>query len=263
MAEIILPITSVVIFGSGNVATHLGKAFAQTGITIQQVYSRNQAHANELANITHSVAITEPGKADTNADLWIISVSDDAIKKIIDHLPPYDGIVVHTAGSVAMETLSQFQHFGVFYPFQTLSKEREINHNDLPLLVEGSDPSTTQRLLNLASQISNKVTIADSGLRATLHIAAVLSCNFVNHLYTLSADLLGKNNISFDFLMPLIKETTQKILSMPPADAQTGPAIRNDQSVIEKHLIRLSDNPSLKKIYDLMSKSIIQYHNKQ
>ncbi|MGQ1891428.1 Rossmann-like and DUF2520 domain-containing protein [Thermophagus sp. OGC60D27] len=262
MTERTSPITSAVIFGSGNVATHLGRAMTQAGITIRQIYSRNQAHARELANLTGSVPITELKNADSNADLWIISVSDDALDSITKQLPSYKGIIVHTAGSIGMESLSQFQHFGVFYPFQTLSKKRDIDYKELPLLVEGSDPTTTQKLLLLASKVSTKVTKADSALRATLHIAAVLSCNFVNHLYTLSADLLENNNLSFDFLTPLIKETTQKILTMPPVEAQTGPAIRNDQSVMNKHLDRLSHNPSLKKIYELMSKSIVQYHNK-
>ncbi|SFD86560.1 Rossmann-like and DUF2520 domain-containing protein [Thermophagus xiamenensis] len=264
MTDISIPISSVVIFGSGNVATHLAKAFSSNGISIRQIYSRNYQHARALASqFNETKAIEHPQQADTGADLWLIAVVDDAIKEIVSALPPFNGIVTHTAGSISMDVLSRFPHHGVFYPFQTLSKERKIDYNSLPLLIEGSDNVTTQKLLKLARTVSPIVSEADSGTRGILHIAAVFSCNFVNHLYTLSADLLANNGLSFDFLTPLIQETTRKILTMPPQKAQTGPAIRNDKTVMNKHLEQLKDNPTLKKIYQLMSENIIHYHQAQ
>lgn len=256
-------IVSVVLLGTGNVGTHFARALSESGIEIRQIYSRSQENAEEVALPKNIQAISNLNEADTTADLWLISVSDDAIPEIAETLPDFNGIVAHTAGSITMDVLSRFKKRGVFYPFQTLSKERRIDYNDVPFLIEGSDQETTQRLLKLAGILSAKVSQADSSLRATLHIAAVLSCNFVNHLYSLSADLLESGGLSFKYLTPLIKETTQKILYMSPQEAQTGPAIRNDKEVIDKHMERLSDNPSLSEIYRILSYDILKYHKRE
>ncbi|PWD98186.1 Rossmann-like and DUF2520 domain-containing protein [Marinilabilia rubra] len=256
-------ISSVVLFGTGNVGTHFAKALIESGIELKQIYSRNPDHARELGSKKNVVAISDLKKADTTADLWIISVTDDAIPEILDQLPDFNGIVAHTAGSIPIDILSRFEKRGVFYPFQTLSKDRAVDYNEVPFLIEGSDPETTRKLLKLAGILSERVSEADSSLRATLHIAAVLSCNFVNHLYTLSADLLEEGGLSFKYLTPLIKETTQKVLYMLPQNAQTGPAIRNDKAVIDKHIERLRDNPSLQDIYRLLSHDILQYHKRE
>lgn len=253
-------ISSVVLFGTGNVGTHLAKALLESGIEIRQIYSRNPKNAKKLAFTRDVPAISNLKKADASADLWLISVSDDAVESIAGNLPDYEGIVAHTAGSISIDVLANFKKRGVFYPFQTLSKAREVNYNEVPFLIEGSDPETTWKLLRLAGILSANVSEADSSLRAKLHIAAVLSCNFVNHLYTLSADLLKAGGLSFKYLTPLIKETTQKVLYMTPHSAQTGPAIRNDRAVMEKHINQLSENPSLQEIYRLLSNDILQYH---
>ncbi|MFO8001690.1 MAG: DUF2520 domain-containing protein [Marinilabilia sp.] len=257
------PIRSIVLFGTGNVGTHLARALVESGFELRQIYNRTPDHATE-APIPNSVsAISNLKEADTTADLWLISVTDEAIVTIAENLPDFDGIVAHTAGSVPIDTLSRFPYRGVFYPFQTLSKMREVDYSEVPFLVEGSDAGTTRRLLRLAGILSASVSEADSALRAKLHIAAVLACNFVNHLYTLSADLLEENGLSFKYLTPLIKETTQKVLYMSPQAAQTGPAIRNDKTIIEKHLARLNDKPSLQEIYRLLSQDILRYHKQE
>lgn len=256
-------IVSVVLLGTGNVGTHFSRALNESGIDIRQIYSRSQEKAEEVALPKNITAISNLKEADTTADLWLISVSDDAIPEIAASLPDFNGIVAHTAGSISIDVLSKFKKRGVFYPFQTLSKERRIDYNDVPFLIEGNDQETTQKLLRLAGILSAKVSQADSSLRATLHIAAVLSCNFVNHLYSLSADLLESGGLSFKYITPLIKETTQKVLHMSPQDAQTGPAIRNDKEVIDKHMKRLAENPSLQEIYRILSYDILKYHKRE
>jgi predicted short-subunit dehydrogenase-like oxidoreductase (DUF2520 family) len=253
-------IASVVLFGTGNVGTHLAQLLNESGIEIRQIYSRNADNARDLAFKKSVPSISDVTQADPDADLWLISVSDDAVAPIAANLPDYKGIVAHTAGSVPMDILSRFNKRGVFYPFQTLSKNREIDYNEVPFLIEGSDAETTRKLLRLAGILSTNVSEADSAQRATLHIAAVLSCNFVNHLYTLSSDLLEAGGLSFKYLKPLIKETTQKILYMSPHKAQTGPAIRNDKAIMEQHIRSLANQPSLQEIYRLLSNDIFQYH---
>ncbi|MGM0377881.1 MAG: DUF2520 domain-containing protein, partial [Bacteroidota bacterium] len=182
-------INSVVLFGTGNVGGHLAHVIAESGFDLRQIYSRNPDNASEIALPKKTKAISHLKDADTTADLWLISVTDDAIPSIVQELPQFEGIVAHTAGSIPIDVLDRFKKRGVFYPFQTLSKSREIDFSEVPLLIEGNNPETTHKLLRMAGVLSANVSEADSSLRARLHIAAVLACNFVNHLYTLSSDL--------------------------------------------------------------------------
>lgn len=253
-------INSIVLFGTGNVGAHLAHVISGSGFDLRQIYSRDPDNAEEIALPKNANAISDLKYADTTADLWLISVTDDAIPAIVQELPDFDGIVAHTAGSIPMDALERFQKRGVFYPFQTLSKSREIDFSEVPLLVEGNQPETTHKLLRLAGILSANVSEADSALRARLHIAAVLACNFVNHLYTLSSDLLEEGGLSFKYLTPLIKETTRKVLYISPHEAQTGPAIRNDRNVMKKHIQQLSNKPNLQEIYRLLSNDILKYH---
>ena len=256
-------INSVVLFGTGNVGTHLAHVISESGFDLRQVYSRNPGNADEIAIPKNAKAISDLQYADTTADLWLISVTDDAIPSIVQNLPDFDGIVAHTAGSMPIDALGRFPKRGVFYPFQTISKNRDIEFSEVPLLIEGNQPETTHKLLRLAGALSANVSEADSDLRARLHIAAVLACNFVNHLYTLASDLLEEGGLSFKYLTPLIKETTKKVLYISPHDAQTGPAIRNDRHVMEKHLQQLKNKPNLQEIYRLLSNDILQHHKKE
>lgn len=253
-------LTTAVLFGSGNVATHLGRVLAASGINWLQVYSRNLHNAGTLASQLSAQPIDDPSLADTSADLWLIAVSDDAIAPLAGLLPSFKGIVAHTAGSVSMDVLSKFIHAGVLYPVQTFSKETKPDPANIPLLIEGSDKETTQRLMALAGFISDQVLEAGSRQRELLHLTAVLSCNFVNHLYAISSSILEQEALSFDLLRPLIEETTRKALSMPPYLAQTGPAVRNDRIVLSKHLEMLASNSHYKAIYKAITDHILKFY---
>ena len=71
---------NIVLLGSGNVATHLGKAFSNAGHTILQVWSRNFSHAQELADQVKAEAIDKLSQLNLGGDLYIVSVVDDAIQ---------------------------------------------------------------------------------------------------------------------------------------------------------------------------------------
>ncbi len=86
-------------------------------------------------------------------------------------------------------------------------------------------------------------------------MAAVFVSNFTNHLYSIGNEICKENNIPFDILKPLIKETADKINYLNPKDAQTGPAIRFDQKTIKTHQDFLQ-NQNYKTIYNLITQSI-------
>lgn len=245
---------SVSIIGSGNVAQHLISAFEKAeNIELVQVYSRNPT-----ANFpdSKSVAIIRNFNELQTVDLFIIAVSDDVITSVSDQIPFTNQLVVHTSGSVAMESLSNSNRKGVFYPLQTLSKSKEINFKEVPLCIEAESNSDLQLLHEVASAISNNVFEIDSNQRKSLHVAAVFVNNFTNHLFQIGNEICEENGVSFEILKPLILETANKINSLSPKEAQTGPAKRNDTTTINKHLDFLS-NTDHKEIYKILTKSII------
>lgn len=72
-------------------------------------------------------------------------------------------------------------------------------------------------------------------------------------------EILKANGISFDILMPLIGETIEKLCDISPKMAQTGPAIRNDTKVMQKHLEMLKNDPNKSMIYQLLNSQISNF----
>lgn len=249
----------IVLIGSGNVATHLGKALYEAGHEIVQVFSRTKENAINLSAVIESAGIVELNKIDLTADVYILSLKDDILSEVIDSLPMFDGLVCHTAGSVSIDVLGKFNNSGVFYPFQTLSKEKEVDFKTIPILVEAVDENGLRQLRRLASSISNQVSEVSSDQRQQLHVSAVFACNFVNHMYRLASDLLQQSNLSFELIKPLIKETAEKVMVLSPDQTQTGPASRNDQKIIDKHMGILKAKEPFESVYKLLTNSILEY----
>ena len=250
----------IVLLGSGNIATHLGKAFKMAGQNIVQVWSRSIEKATELADSVGGNAVLDLSEITTSADLYILAINDDAIRSIAEQLTIGKGLLVHTSGTTGLEILDGIaERTGVFYPVQTFSKIKAVDLRQVPIAIEGNSADVTDFLHSLASRLSERVFEMDSLQRRTLHAAAVFACNFTNHMYVLANDLLKDQSLSFDLLRPLIAETALKIQSADPATVQTGPAIRNDQSTMDKHLELLSGKPSMMEVYEMLSQSIINY----
>jgi predicted short-subunit dehydrogenase-like oxidoreductase (DUF2520 family) len=247
----------VVLLGAGNVATQLGKALHENGYLISQVYSPTKKSANTLAKKLKSSAISDLKKIDLTASVYIIAVKDDAISMLAQQLKLKDQLIVHTSGTVEMTVLKgSSTHYGVFYPLQTFSKDKEIDFKNVPVCIEANNKSTATSLEYFAKSISKNVQKINSEQRKILHVAAVFACNFSNHLYTIADSILAKHRLPFDLLKPLILETADKIRLNDPAKMQTGPAIRKDVKTMNAHLKLLSTDKKLKAIYKLMSDHI-------
>lgn len=250
---------NVVFIGSGNVATHLAKAFHVAGHRVLQVYSRSIRNAELLGN-SFSAAFTDNLKEiNCSADLYVFATKDDALPQIIEQMPETSGIWVHTSGSISIDVLAcRGKNYGVFYPLQTFSKGRELNFAGIPIFVEGDNPKVVRFLQGIGQSISSKVGILSSEKREYLHLAAVFACNFTNHMYVLASEILEREGITFDVLHSLISETASKATIMSPTDAQTGPAVRFDKAVMQNHLQLLSDE-NQRKIYTLLSENIHKF----
>lgn len=249
----------ITLIGSGNVATHLGAAFKNAGHHITQVYSRNAHNAALLAYHIGAKATDDLNNLDPNTDIFIISVSDDAIAGIAQELSKHNKLIVHTSGATDLYNILAFtDNAGVFYPLQTFSKTKEVDFLTVPVCIEGANETITQTLKELAQSISNNVVEIDSTQRKTLHLAAVFACNFPNYLYHIAQELLADKQMDFNLLRPLILETAEKVQNNLPANVQTGPAIRNDQKTMEAHWALLDYEPEWATLYKMLSQGIIK-----
>lgn len=246
----------IVFIGAGNLATRLSLAMQRVGMQIGQVYSHTEASARQLATRLGCPWTNDLSALQEDGDLYVFSLKDTVLSDVISKVKPNNGMWVHTAGSMPMSVFEGYaQCFGVLYPLQTFSKGRNVNFDVIPIFLEANTDKNADYLKNIASALSENVRFMSSEKRRSLHLAAVFACNFTNHIYTLSYKLLENESIPADVLLPLIDETVSKIHSMPPAAAQTGPAIRYDENVINKHLAML-DDPDMQAIYRLLSQSI-------
>jgi predicted short-subunit dehydrogenase-like oxidoreductase (DUF2520 family) len=253
-------IMRTIILGSGNVATTLGERICVAGHEVQQVFSRTEAAANKLARLVGAQPVTRREHIKPGADLYLIAVADAAIADICGWLR-VTGVVVHTAGSVAMDVLrSCSSNYGVLYPLQSLRKETAVSA-EIPILVDGCDSETIETLFTFARGISGTVQAANDEKRGKLHIAAVVTNNFCNHLFTMASDYCKKENLDFRLLLPLITETSERLKFRPPAQLQTGPAARNDMATIRNHLEQLKSYPDLAEIYRIFTAKILDYHH--
>lgn len=255
------PQPSVAFIGAGNVATHLSAALAEQGFNILQIFSRTEASARELAEKLSCPFTTNISEVTQNADLYIVSVKDAVLEQVLPQLVKCNpnALFVHTAGSVSISVWEGLaQRYGVIYPMQTFSKQKPVDFTNLPVFIEANTPADCQLLKALMGKISQKVYEASSEQRRYLHIAAVFACNFSNHMYAICHHLLEKHQLPFETMLPLIDETARKVHTLSPAEAQTGPARRNDENVMKKHLQMLENEADLAEIYQLISKHINQ-----
>ena len=231
----------IVLIGRGRLATNLEHALLQAGHDVVSINSRT----------LESLPL--------EADVFVVAVKDAALTDVLRAATKgrEDQLFVHTAGSMPMNLFAGLTaHYGVFYPMQTFSKERLVDFNEISVFLETNDAASMERLKMLAATLTPHVYELDSEGRKHLHLAAVFACNFVNHCYALSAQVLKAKGLPFSVMLPLVDETAQKVHELSPKDAQTGPAVRGDQNVMQMQAGMLADIPAVKQIYEALSKDI-------
>jgi predicted short-subunit dehydrogenase-like oxidoreductase (DUF2520 family) len=250
-------IRDIVLIGTGNVATRLGLALRRSGLVIRQVYGRTPSAVETLATALHADPILDEKAITSQADLYILAVSDDAITDVATSIRGKERFMVHCSGSVPMEVFNPYtEHCGVIYPLQTFSVDREVDFRNIPVCIEANSINNLDRLHRLTTRISEAVMTVPSEKRKILHLAAVFACNFPNFMYSIAGRMVQAAGLNFDVLKPLILETARKVQDLPPERAQTGPALRGDQKVLEAHLELLRGDPGTSELYRLISEEI-------
>lgn len=243
-------------------AFHLCSVFSGLE-TVRHIYvvSRQQKRAQQFQQLSDKVVcLTYQGEL-PKSDLTIIAVSDDAIMEVSEGLNCEES-VVHTAGSVGLEVFRglEFQHIGFFYPLQTFSLTKQVDWQSIPIFINGSSNEFIEFLTSLAQKITSSVHQIDEDQKVALHLSAVFANNFSNFMFTIAQDILVQNKLSTELIVPLIEETISKLQVMPAVEAQTGPALRQDQSTISKHLARLATHPDWQRLYAYLTQSIQERH---
>ena len=230
---------NIVIIGQGNVATNLDYAFRKKGIACQMVSSREGLDQLPQANV------------------YIYAVKDEALASVVAQVQGRErSLHLHTSGTMPITVFGEDKpHAGIFYPFQTFSKARVIeDFSTVPVFFEARGIDDIGAVYSLALTITSHVYEATQHDRERLHVAGVFTNNFTNLMYTMAAELLQNTHIPFKALLPLIDETANKIHTLSPRDAQTGPARRGDENVMNHHLSLLNDEQ--RQVYQLLSEEI-------
>ena len=251
----------IVLIGSGNVATMLADVFIEKGLQIAQVYSHSLEHAEALAKAINCEGISDLNKLRKDADLYVIAVKDDAIAEVAANLRLPGKTVVHTSGSIALDTIKNIsEKTGVFYPLQSFTKGRKLDWQNIPIIIESNDNGTVITLKNLGERVAGSVYEINSENRKKLHLAAVFANNFINYLLGEAKEILGEN-IPFTILQPLVNETVSKAFDLGIEASQTGPAKRGDLKTIEAHLAILKTHPGAEILYKMITAAIAKKYN--
>lgn len=230
---------NIIIIGKGNVATNLDHAFRKKGVACQMVSSREGLDQLPQANV------------------YIYAVKDEALASVVEQVKGHEkSLHLHTSGTMPITVFGADKpHAGIFYPFQTFSKARVIeDFSTIPVFFEARGIDDISAVYSLALTITSHIYEATQHDRERLHVAGVYACNFTNLMYTMASELLQNTHIPFSALLPLIDETAAKIHTLSPNAAQTGPARRGDENVMNHHLNLL--NEEQKKVYRLLSEAI-------
>ena len=249
----------IVLVGAGNMATAIAYSLKEGGNAPVAVWSRTQESAALLGervgcSFTNDLALLPA------ADIVIISVPDSALCNVAaaaaERFP--DALLLHTAGSIPMDALRDAgaSRYGVLYPMQTVNKNSPVSLRGITTFIEGCDDVVAEQIRKTASLISEKVVYATSRQRCSLHVAAVFACNFSNAVYNMAYELMQRNGLPFDAMLPLIDEAARKVHRMSPLEAQTGPARRGDENVMNAHKSMLDDE--LASIYQILSNYIMK-----
>lgn len=259
----------ITLIGSGNVATWIAQRLQDNPrFPITQVYSRNLENAQRLADRLHAQAIDDIRLLNAENQVFIFALADKAYDEILPKLPCRLPSAFLTSGTVSCQCLKDYaDHYGVIYPLQTFTKTQDMSTLEVPLCLEYHEGPTQEPTLpsveysqmhSLAHELSPSCYEVSEQQRARMHVAAVFACNFSNAMYHIAYNLLKENDLPFEMLMPLLRQTVSKLETMTPAEAQTGPAVRHDENVMQKQLSSLND-PKQKEIYRIMSDLIMKF----
>lgn len=246
------------ILGTGALARSLFEAIQQEQ-TIQcvGVHGRNEGDASFFGSYWKS----DP-KELFEAELLLVALPDHALHQQFSSLDSYKGILTHCSGATAIQPRTTYPS-AVCYPLNSFNKSQRTSLKATPLFVEASNPQALKRLRFFAESLSEQVVELESPRRLALHLAAVISQNFSNHLLAQTQQWCSENSLDFLWLKPMLESKFNEAFLTNAALIQSGPALRRDEKTLAQHRVLLSEHVSLLQIYNALTTSIQEFHEKE
>lgn len=245
----------IYILGYGNLGSHLLNLFISRGIKVEGIFTDQQGLNIEVP-IFNKTSFTDVLKP---SDVLFIATKDDEIIKFVNQSQNLDVIRIFCSGGIQFSYFENTHHLGVWYPLYSFSKNQNINWNEVPVFIEFQDNETGDFLKQLNEILLLNYRILNSEQRANLHLSAVFANNFVNACMIACQEILENNEeAKFQDLFPIINQTIEKLKNAPALDCQTGPARRNDEITMGKHIDYLKSNPYEQQLYLNISNYIQQ-----
>jgi pyrroline-5-carboxylate reductase len=250
----------IVIIGSGHAALALALAFKKKQ-NLVQVVARN---ANKAKQIALRGGCKNYGKIESvkpGADFYIICVKDRAISEVAKKIP-LGGIVVHLSGATSIKTLSVHKNAAVAWPVRSLAGLKPAAWKHVHILYEAGNTATRKKTLALFGSLKSTLHYTNSQNRLDVHTTVVILNNFIHHLAYRGHTRLKKYGLDKALFKQIITDTFEKVLTSDLKSAQTGPARRNEKSVIKAQQRLLKNDKELYNVYKYITKSIIKnyYH---
>ena len=248
----------ITLIGSGNVATWMAQRLQSSSrFPVTQVYSRKLENARRLAELSDAEAIDDIRQLSPDSEIFVFALADNAYETILPQLPFRLTVAFMTSGTVSCQSLRKYaDRYGVIYPLQTFTKSQDMRTLEVPLCLESDFVGDRKDLMwELARELSPSCYEVSEAQRARMHVAAVFACNFSNAMYQIAYKLLEEKDLPFEMLLPLLRQTVEKVSTMTPAEAQTGPAVRRDVNVMRAQLAELDDE-RLRELYRMVSEMI-------
>lgn len=252
------------IIGSGNMAHFLGRRLEHSDLPIDAIHSRNREQGKALAQRINAAYRDSIQELEQTADVIFLCVQDDQIASVASSLSTdKDKMIVHHSGTQSLEKIRHyFPKAGIFWPVYAINKTQIAGHRNIPVIISSEDTQVQSFLIRLAEEITNLYQVMPEEKRETLHLMAVMSSNFMNHLATITREFGMEKAVPFEWVLPIIQQTVERMNAGDTAALQTGPAVRNDQLTMKQHMQMLHAHPIWQEIYRSVSQSIIEFYKK-
>lgn len=246
------------IVGTGNIAWFLATRLATAKHHCTGIYSRDVSKAKSFAE---ALLCQKYGGIDNiedgEADVCFLAVSDSGIGDVARQLSFKHTVLVHTGGAVEIEAIKEAAaDCAILWPVYSIHKANLPAHRNIPCAWEASGSKAKRIVAAMGHAITDELFEAKYDQRKWLHLAAVMSNNFITHLLAIGEKICAENNLPFATLLPIIQQTFGRITQHSPQTQQTGPAMRGDTATIQEQIAILADHPEWQKIYQAMTESI-------